>query len=64
MNPRRRARAGKNTGPTKKSAVPMERLRQATLVFWLLGGLLVGAVIFAYQPAWNAGYIWNDEHAI
>lgn len=61
MNPRRRARAQKNTGPTKKSAVPMERLRQSTLVFWLLGGLLVGAVVFAYQPAWNAGYIWDDD---
>ena len=28
---------------------------------WLLGLVLVLAVIFAYQPAWNAGYIWDDN---
>ncbi len=28
---------------------------------WLPGLLLVVAVIFAYQPAWNAGFIWDDD---
>jgi len=28
---------------------------------WLLGLLLVAAVIFAYQPAWHAGFIWDDD---
>ncbi len=28
---------------------------------WFLGLLLVAGVIFAYQPAWNAGYIWDDD---
>lgn len=28
---------------------------------WLLGALLVLATIFAYQQAWHAGYIWDDD---
>jgi tetratricopeptide (TPR) repeat protein len=27
----------------------------------LLGLVLVGAVVLSYQPAWNAGYIWDDD---
>jgi tetratricopeptide (TPR) repeat protein len=28
---------------------------------WLPGLLLVAATILAYQPAWNAGFIWDDN---
>ncbi len=28
---------------------------------WLLGMLLVAAVILAYKPAWKAGFIWDDD---
>ncbi|MEO5722391.1 MAG: tetratricopeptide repeat protein, partial [Chthoniobacterales bacterium] len=28
---------------------------------WLLGLLLVAATAVAYQPAWNAGFIWDDD---
>jgi len=28
---------------------------------WLKGLLLVAAVILAYQPAWQAGFIWDDD---
>ncbi len=28
---------------------------------WLLGLLLVAATVVAYQPAWQAGYIWDDD---
>ncbi len=28
---------------------------------WLLGLILVFAVIAAYQSAWNAGFIWDDD---
>ncbi|HXE43209.1 MAG TPA: glycosyltransferase family 39 protein, partial [Candidatus Baltobacteraceae bacterium] len=28
---------------------------------WLLGLFLVLAVIFVYQPAWHAGFIWDDD---
>jgi len=28
---------------------------------WLKGLLLVAAVIFAYQPAWHGGFVWDDE---
>jgi len=27
----------------------------------LFAALLVGAIILAYQPAWNAGFIWDDD---
>jgi tetratricopeptide (TPR) repeat protein len=28
---------------------------------WLKGLLLVAAVVFAYQPAWHGGFIWDDD---
>ena len=28
---------------------------------WLRGLLLVAAVLFAYQPVWHAGFIWDDD---
>ena len=31
---------------------------------WLLGFLLVAATIIAYQPAWHAGMIWDDDRHI
>ena len=33
----------------------------ATLRLALLAALLVGAVILTYLPAWNAGFIWDDD---
>jgi protein O-mannosyl-transferase len=30
-------------------------------VTWLLAALLVLATVFAYQQAWNAGYVWDDD---
>ena len=29
--------------------------------WWLFGLFLVAATLFAYQPAWNAGFIWDDD---
>jgi protein O-mannosyl-transferase len=28
---------------------------------WLKGLLLVAAILLAYQPAWQAGFIWDDD---
>src|SRR5262245_59858334 len=28
---------------------------------WLAGLVLVALTVFAYQPAWNAGFIWDDD---
>src|SRR5260370_31689833 len=28
---------------------------------WLIGSLLVVGVFIAYQPAWHAGFIWDDD---
>ena len=28
---------------------------------WLLALLLVAAVVLAYQPAWKAGFVWDDD---
>lgn len=30
----------------------------------LLAILLVGAVVFSYQPAWDAGFIWDDDEYV
>jgi protein O-mannosyl-transferase len=30
----------------------------------LLAALLVGAIILSYQPAWNAGFIWDDDEYV
>jgi tetratricopeptide (TPR) repeat protein len=38
-----------------------ERLRALWERSWLKGLLLVVAVVFAYQPAWHAGFIWDDD---
>ena len=39
----------------------LERLRALWERGWLKGLLLVVAVFFAYQPAWHAGFIWDDD---
>jgi tetratricopeptide (TPR) repeat protein len=31
---------------------------------WFLGFLLAAATIIAYQPTWDAGQIWDDDHHI
>ena len=31
---------------------------------WLLGLLLVAATLLAYQPAWQAGFIWDDDEYV
>ncbi|MFT3868887.1 MAG: tetratricopeptide repeat protein [Nibricoccus sp.] len=31
------------------------------LLPWLLGLVLVAMVVLAYQPAWTAGFIWDDD---
>ena len=39
----------------------LEWLRDLWERGWLKGLLLVAAVVFAYQPAWHAGFIWDDN---
>ena len=39
-------------------------LKNPTLRVALLALLLVAAVILAYQPAWNAGFIWDDDEYV
>jgi hypothetical protein len=55
--------------PRKASATPLHQGTSGIAKFlptsrnrgWFLGLLLVAAVIFAYQPAWHAGFIWDDN---
>jgi tetratricopeptide (TPR) repeat protein len=28
---------------------------------WIFGLLLIAATVFAYQPVWHAGFIWDDD---
>ncbi len=60
MSRRNRARAQKKKAAIRKTVVAKQS-RSVTPEIWLLGGLLVAAVVFAYQHAWSAGYIWDDD---
>jgi hypothetical protein len=31
---------------------------------WLFAVLLAAATILAYQPAWHAGFIWDDDEYV
>jgi tetratricopeptide (TPR) repeat protein len=31
---------------------------------WLLGLILIGAVVLVYQPVWHAGFIWDDDRHV
>lgn len=45
--------------PVIGQSVPAAPARSATK--WLLAAALVLAVVLTYQPAWNAGFIWDDD---
>lgn len=53
--------------PTKRRTVPQtipaSLTNESSFPYrnWLLGALLVCATIIAYQQAWHAGYIWDDD---
>jgi protein O-mannosyl-transferase len=42
-----------------RAATPV--IRRPRLPPWLLAGLLVLGTILAYQPVWQAGFIWDDD---
>jgi tetratricopeptide (TPR) repeat protein len=49
---------------TASSQAPGENLGWRRALWnrgWFLGLLLVAAVVFAYQPVWHAGFIWDDD---
>jgi hypothetical protein len=41
-----------------------EFLRSSRNRAWLLGLLLAAATLLAYQPAWQAGFIWDDDEYV
>ena len=45
----------------KSSGKVTEDLFSPQVQRWLKGLFLVAAVIFAYQQAWNAGFVWDDD---
>ncbi len=49
------------TSSTQAKAGSFGWLRDLWERGWLKGLLLVAAVIFVYQPAWHAGFIWDDD---
>jgi tetratricopeptide (TPR) repeat protein len=48
----------------KSAGSPAEFLRSSRNRAWLLGLLLVAATLLAYQPAWQAGFIWDDDEYV
>jgi hypothetical protein len=48
----------------KSSGSLAECLRSSRNRAWLLGLLLVVATLLAYQPAWQAGFIWDDDEYV
>src|SRR5215475_4672068 len=36
-------------------------VRSQEIPRWMLGLILAAAVVLAYQPVWNAGFIWDDD---
>ena len=48
----------------KSSGFLAEFLRSSRNRAWLLGLLLVAATLLAYQPAWQAGFIWDDDEYV
>ena len=48
----------------KSSGFLAEFLRSSRNRAWLLGLLLVTATLLAYQPAWQAGFIWDDDEYV
>jgi tetratricopeptide (TPR) repeat protein len=48
----------------KPSGSLAEFLRPSRNRAWLLGLLLVAATLLAYQPAWQAGFIWDDDEYV
>jgi tetratricopeptide (TPR) repeat protein len=48
----------------KSSGFMAEFLRSPRNRAWLLGLLLVAATLLAYQPAWQAGFIWDDDEYV
>lgn len=46
---------------TQTRSTIIDGLRELWERGWLKALLLVAAVILAYQPAWHAGFIWDDD---
>lgn len=48
----------------RKQGASLGFVRSPRFRVWLLGALLVGAIVLAYQQAWHAGFIWDDDHYV
>src|SRR5882724_8289065 len=55
-SPRAKAKAGSQTIPANVSFWDLKSIPP-----WVLGLILFAGVILAYQPAWHAGFIWDDD---
>ena len=54
-----RQRAMKSKSASMRAANPV--VAGPRLPAWLMPALLVLATVLAYQPAWHAGFIWDDD---
>ena len=57
-------------GKTVKASAPVAapvaapQMLSRTSRDWMLGLGLMLAVLFVYQPAWHAGFVWDDESVV
>jgi tetratricopeptide (TPR) repeat protein len=62
---KKRTGAGRSAGPATVSvSAPSRSLHHSASRWnqrWILGALLILATTIAYQKAWHAGYIWDDD---
>jgi protein O-mannosyl-transferase len=65
MSGRSKKRTGRESDAGGSScATPKRSLNQSASIWnqrWILGVLLILATTIAYQKAWHAGYIWDDD---
>lgn len=55
---------GASTKPATTAGRLAEALRSPRLRGWLAALALVAGVVLAYQPAWNAGFVWDDDYYV
>jgi tetratricopeptide (TPR) repeat protein len=55
------SRRSRRTAPPAPPPTKPQNRRDFDRAFWALAAVIVPLTLFAYQPAWNGGFIWDDD---